>query len=84
VSHILVDLIDFPLCKVMVIGLWAGCLSVMAAFPTRKWPVAPESDMACLTDLVILSVLKIASACGNSCKLLACLFFSCFISVRHA
>ena len=61
--------------KVIVIGLWAGCLLVMGAFSTRKWAVASESDMAYLIDLVTLGVLKIASACGNSYKLLACAFF---------
>ena len=55
-------------------GDWigCGCLLVTGAFSTRKWPVAPESDMACLTDLVILAVSKIVAACGNSCKLFAC------------
>ena len=47
--HVWVDLIDFPLGKVMVIGLVAHCLLVTGAFSTRKWPVAPESDMACFT-----------------------------------
>ena len=67
-----VDLIDFQLGKVMVIGLVARRLLVTGAFSTRKWPVAPESDMACFTDLVTLAVSKIAAACGNSCKLFAC------------
>ena len=70
--HVWVDLIDFPLGKVMVIGLVARRLLVTGAFSTRKWPVAPESDMACFTDLVTLAVSKIAAACGNSCKLFAC------------
>ena len=73
--HVLVDLMDFPLGKVIVIGLQDGCLLVAGAFSTRKWPVAPESDMACLTDLVTLAVLKIASAWAISCKLLACISF---------
>ena len=63
---------DFPLGNVMVIGLVARRLLVTGAFSTRKWPVAPESDMACFTDLVILVASKIAAACGNSCKLFAC------------
>ena len=70
--HVWVDLIDFPLGKVMVIGLVARCLLVTGAFSTRKWPVAPESDMTCFTDLVTLAVSKIAAACGSSCKLFAC------------
>ena len=71
--HVWVDLMDFPLGKVMVIGLCDSCLLVMGTFSTRKCPVPPESDMVCLTDLVILAVLKIASACDNSCRLLACI-----------
>ena len=70
--HVWVDLMDFPLGNVTVIGLVARCLLVTGAFSTRKWPVAPESDMACFTDLVILAVSQIAVDCGNSCKLFAC------------
>ena len=66
-----VDLIVCPLGKVMVIGLRTGRLFVAGAFSTRKWPVAPESEIACLIDLVILLLLKIASARGNWYKLFA-------------
>ena len=60
-----------PLGKVMVIGLLAGRLLVTGAFSTKKWPVAPESEMACLTDLVTRCWSKIAFALGIACKFLA-------------
>ena len=54
-----------PLGSVMVIGLRAGRLFVAGAFSTKKWPVAPESEIACLMDLVTLCLLNIAAACGS-------------------
>ena len=70
--HVWVDLIVFPLGKVMVIGLFAGRMFVAGAFSTKKCPVAPESEMACLTDLVTRWASKIVAACGVSRRLFAC------------
>ena len=53
-----------PLCRVMVIGLLAGQMLVAGAFSTSKWPVAPESDIACFTNLVTHFTLNIVAACG--------------------
>ena len=66
-----VDLMVLLLGKVMVIGLLAGRLLVTGTFSTKKWPVAPESEMACLTDLVTRCWSKIVFALGIECKLLA-------------
>ena len=66
-----VDWMVLPFGNVMVIGLRAGCLLVAGAFSTKKWPVAPESEIACLMDLVIRCLLKIVAAFGKWCKLFA-------------
>ena len=58
------DLMVLPLGRVMVSGLLAGQMLVAGVFSTKKWPVAPESDIACLTDLVIRLTSKIVAACG--------------------
>jgi hypothetical protein len=70
-----VDLITFPLSIYMVIGLVARHLLMTGAFSTRKWPVAPESDMACCTDLVTLAVSKIIPASYLHVQLFAMLYF---------
>ena len=57
--------------NVMVIGLCAVRLLVAGAFSTKKWPVAPESEIAWLMDLVMRCLLKIAAALGKWCKLFA-------------
>ena len=54
-----------------MIGLLAGQMLVAGAFSTKKWPVAPESDIACLTDLVIRLTSKIVAACGIAWRLFA-------------
>ena len=66
-----VDWMVLPFGNVMVIGLRAGRLLVAGAFSTKKWPVAPESEIACLMDLVIRCLLKIVAAFGKWCKLFA-------------
>ena len=66
-----VDLMVLPLGRVMVSGLLAGQMLVAGAFSTKKWPVAPESDIACLTDLVTRFTSKIVAACGIAWRLFA-------------
>jgi hypothetical protein len=70
--HVCVDVITLPFGILMLIGLVARRLLVTGAFSTRKWPVAPESDMACCTDLVTFALSKIVAALGSSCRLFAC------------
>ena len=69
--HVWVDLMVLPLGRVMVIGLLAGRMLVAGAFSTKKWPVAPESEMACFTDLVTRCTSKIVAAFGVACRLFA-------------
>ena len=60
-----------PVGRVMVIGLLARQMLVAGAFLTNKWPVAPESDIACFTDLVTCFTSKIVAACGVAWRLFA-------------
>ena len=53
------------------IGFVASCLLITAAPSTMKCPVAPESEIAHWTALVILFVLNDIAACGVCVKLLA-------------
>ena len=69
--HVWVDLIVLPLGSVMVIGFAAIFLLVTGAFSTRKCPVAPESEMACSTDLATRAGSKIVAAWGKLLRLLA-------------
>ena len=57
-----------PLGSVMAIGLVAGLMFTAGAPAIRKWPVAPESEIAHLTALVTRSRSKIVFACGSSLK----------------
>ena len=69
--HVWVDLMVLLLGKVMVIGLIAGRMFVAGALSTKKWPVAPESEMACFTDLVTRCASKIVAAFGVARRLFA-------------
>ena len=69
--HVWVDLMVLPLGSVMVIGFVAIALLVTGAFSTRKCPVAPESEMACLTDRVTRAGSNMVAACGKLLRLLA-------------
>ena len=69
--HVWVDLMCLPFGNVMVIGLLAIRLFVTGTFSMRKWPVAPESDMACVTHRCTFSTSKIVCECGNSWRLFA-------------
>ena len=60
-----------PLGRVMVSGLLAGQMLVAGAFSTKKWPFAPESDNACLTDLVTRFTSKIVAVGGIAWRLFA-------------
>ena len=66
-----VDWMVLLLGRVVMIGLRAGRVLVAGAFSTRKWPVAPESEIACLIDLVTRCLSKMAAALGNWCRLFA-------------
>ena len=50
--HVWVDLIVFSFGSVIEMGFVATFLFTTGASSTKKWPVAPESDIACFTDLV--------------------------------
>ena len=70
--HVWVDLMVLPLGSVMVIGFVAIALLVTGAFSTRKWPVAPESEMACLTARTRRCGLKMVTEYGSCFRLFAC------------
>ena len=59
-----VDCMVLPFGNVMVIGLYAVRLLVAGAFSTKKWPVAPELEIACATDLVMRCLLTLVAALG--------------------
>ena len=66
--QVCVDLILFPFGSKIWTGVVATFLFTIGAPSTRKWPVAPESEMAYSTALVrrlvsniILLVVKVAS-----------------------
>lgn len=69
--HVWVDLIVFPFGSVIEMGFAATCLFTTGASSTKKWPVAPESDIACFTDLVTRFASNIACALGICMRLLA-------------
>ena len=69
--HVCVDNSFDPSGIMICIGFWAGCLFIAGAPSTKKCPVAPESEMAHWTALVILFVSSDIAACGNCVKLLA-------------
>ena len=52
-----VDVMFLPFGMVMLIGLSATCKFVTGAPSTRKWPVAPESEIAYSVVILSLSVL---------------------------
>ena len=69
--HVCIDHIHFLFGRVMRIGWSAMRLFFTGAPSTKKCPVAPESDTACCTALVICLELKIVCACCDASKLLA-------------
>ena len=73
--HVWVDRMVFPFGRVMVIGLLVGLMFTAAAPFIKKWLVAPESDSAHATALVIHPLLNIISACGSSRRLLAWMIY---------
>ena len=67
-----------PVCVERIFSLlgsriWMGFVAIflltMGAPSIRKWPVAPESEMAYLIALVSRRVSNIMSDCGEACKL---------------
>ena len=70
--HVWVDWITLPFGNVIVIG-WSAILLFMTGAPsTRKWPVAPESEMACLTARTRRCGLKMVADRGSCWRLFAC------------
>ena len=55
--HVCLDVMFLPFGIVMMIGLSATCKFVTGAPSTRKWPMAPESEIAYLVVILSLSVL---------------------------
>ena len=64
-----VDWMCFPFGSVIVIGFSAIFFFTIGAPSTKKWPVAPESEMACFTDLVTLAASKMEFAMGRDLRL---------------
>ena len=54
--HVCVDVMFLPFGIVMLIGLSATCKFVTGAPSTRKYPVAPESEIAYSVAILSLSV----------------------------
>ena len=71
--HVCVDCMIFPLGSVILIGFVVIFLFTTGAPATRKCPVAPESEMACWTALVVLGSSTMVEACGNWATLVACM-----------
>ena len=55
--HVCVDVMFLPFGIVMLIGLLDTCKFVTGAPSTRKWPVAPESEISYSVVILLLSVL---------------------------
>ena len=53
-------------------GLSGTLLFTTGALSTRKWSVAPESEMAYFTALVTFVLSKRVAAIGSSCEIFAC------------
>ena len=60
--HVCADVMLLPFGMVMIIGLSTTCKFVTGAPPTRKWPVAPDSEMAYSIAILSLSVLGVFCA----------------------
>ena len=60
--HLCVDVMLFPFGIVMLIGLSATCKFVTGAPSTRKWPVAPESEITYSIAILSLSVFGVFCA----------------------
>lgn len=71
--HVWVDWITLPFGSVIVIGFVAILMLTAGAPFIKKCPVAPESDIACLTQRVIFAASKIVVACGSWDRLFACI-----------
>ena len=69
-----VDLIIFPLGRVILIENLADCLltTVTVVPSNRKWPVAPELETAYCTVLVNFGVSKMVLAIERTWRFLAC------------
>ena len=65
------DWITLPFGNVITIGCAAICLFMTGAPSTKKWPVAPESEMACLTAQTRRCGLKMVADRGSCCMLFA-------------
>ena len=61
--HVCVDVMILPFVIVMLIGLYATCKFVTGALSTRKWYVAPESEMAYSSARLSLSTLAAFLPC---------------------
>ena len=71
--HVCIDLIVMSFGKVMEIGLLAIFRLTAGTPSTRKWQVAPESEITYFIACVILCQSKIVSALGNLLRLFACI-----------
>ena len=67
--HVWVDWITLPFGNVIVIGCAEICLFITGAPLTKKWPVAPEYEMACLTARTRRCELKMVADCCSCCRL---------------
>ena len=65
-------LYNFSVGKTYLRGLVAGCLLTTGEPSTKKWPVAPEPEMAYFTALHTFVLSKMVVAIGSCCKLLSC------------
>ena len=76
--HVCIDLITLPSGRLIAIGLVAS-FTLMTGVPgSRKYPVAPASDIGSSTPILIRPVLKHVSAFGRPRK------FCCTIVCSHA
>jgi len=70
--HVCVDVIALPFGNIIFIGCVADRMFTAADPLTRKWPVAPESEMAYFTAVDTSDLSKMVVAIGIYCKLFAC------------
>ena len=74
--HVWVDLMTLPFGRAICTGVVAIRMFITGAPSTRKWPVAPESEIACCTERVTLATSKMVSALGRVLRL-SCLMRAC-------
>ena len=78
--HVCVDHITVPSGHVIAIGFLAGLMFTTGAPFIRKFPVAPESNIAYSISFVIILLLNIRRDASKSVRLLACIMWcqACF------